>query len=200
LIYLHVVSAATVIVTLFVTVSSGHERHQHPGQLSGSLILSPAVVGSFIARGGTSGSVTLDVLVLWRGSPGWFMRGTRSAGRTTGDDRRYSVLRLQEGGLELAVAFDRQARTARIDRHDIVLGDANVVLVDKVDVPQGLEITGTACVAPQIEQPPEGIDIVFRNSPGLFAFLKCDAPLPEADAAVRQMVGATCKRIQAKPR
>lgn len=52
------------------------------GQTTGGTnrTLSPAVVASWQAHENGDGTGTVDLLVLWRGSPGWFTRGKDASG------------------------------------------------------------------------------------------------------------------------
>ena len=103
--------------------------------------LSATVIGSYVVR---NGEITL--IVLWRGSPGWFSRGgsgssgggggSSSAGRATGS------LWFTQGGKSFSIDFDYTAGTARLLEQEIRLPDTNVVLVDDVDGVSGARIVG----------------------------------------------------------
>ena len=166
-----------------------------------------------VPREAQTGPVTLDLLILWRGAPGWFMRGggpnLESGG---GDNKGHVSVHVERFGLVLDVTLDTDKRVAQIAGNQVALGDANVVLVDGLDVPGGLAISGTRAVGPRIEQPPSGLFDVFRGAPDLVPFLCCEARLPvlpapkEAPAGastaivgyMQQVLDANCARIQGK--
>jgi len=87
----------------------------------------------------------LELLVLWRGQRGWQeagplrFRGRASACAGGAAQCGGSVHdRITVGGVELEVRIDRDAGVARILGTEILLGDVNVVLVDRVDSAGGV--------------------------------------------------------------
>ena len=49
---------------------------RHPSWTSsGSRVVSPAVAATWITKHRQAGDGELELLVLWRGSPGWFLEG-----------------------------------------------------------------------------------------------------------------------------
>src|SRR5947209_1235797 len=99
---------------------------------SSSRIVSATVVATSVTRNGE-----LTLLVLWRGSPGWFARGERGngAGETisAGRSGESSWHWISYGGLTFAIELDFDAHTVRVLNRNISLIDTNVVLVDHVD-------------------------------------------------------------------
>ena len=103
-------------------------------------------------------------------------------------------------------------RVVQIAGTEVPLGDANVVMVDRVDVPDGLTIFGTGTVERRVDALPNGLYDALRGAPDLVTFLRCDASLPvppapkdvpaEAAAAVaaylQQAMDAGCARMQGK--
>lgn len=170
---------------------------------SGSRVVSPAVVASWIAHTEQGGPPELELLVLWRGAPGWFMRTDSSgssgsiSGRSGSDDqdRGLWVDQLNYGGLSLGLEFDRRAHTARVQGQEVSLGSANVILIDDVDQASGPIVAGSLRVDPQLVEAVQ-IETVVRRSPELFDFLRCDAKLP--DSAEQAMLDSICARM--KPR
>src|SRR5687768_7809359 len=74
--------------------------------------ISPVAVMTWVTRHGSDGVHTLDLIVVWRGNPGWFMRGSQqsSGGGTAGAVRQT----LRYGDLQLELAFHSTKRTAEI--------------------------------------------------------------------------------------
>ena len=171
---------------------------------SGSRLVSPAVVATWLVRRVPQGTRELELLVLWRGNPGWFMRagsnessGSVSSG-SAGDesDRGILVEHLSYGGIVLDLEFDRSRRTARVQDHDVSLQSANVILVDEVDGATGPQIAGSLQVDPLYPDEPAGIEVVIRRNPELYDFLRCDTKVP--DANTQSMIDKICEQM--KPR
>jgi hypothetical protein len=166
---------------------------------SGSHPVSPAVVATWIVRREPRASAELDLLVLWRGEPGWFM--AEGAGESRGvtmtaegeDSRGIVVEHLTYGDVRLNFEFDQRKRTARVQDQEITLGSANVILVDEVDGETGPRIAGSLEVDPRFPDAPDDIAVIIRRNPELYAYLRCDAKLP--DATVQTMIDTLCARM-----
>ena len=187
------------------TTPDSEERHILGPTEVGSFPISPAVMATFIAHGEPqpppippqtlTGPMTLDLLVLWRGAPGWFLKGDHSSGSSWGDDRGHVNVRLEQGGVVLEIDLNKQNGTARIAGHDLALGDANVILVDGVDLPEGPKVVGTQSVDPLTEPLPDGLYIILRRAPDLLPFMQCGAVLPDTAGFVQQVFDASCARM-----
>ena len=120
--------------------SRGPQPPVRQDQSSGDQTVSPSVIASAATRRDTSGLVSVDILILWRGSPGWMYRrtgsGSSSSGASPSRDGTHSVS-LYQGGLQLTATFDPASRAARVLGERVDLKDANVVLVDRVDSADG---------------------------------------------------------------
>lgn len=166
-----------------------------PVQSSGDRVLSPAVVGGWFTHSDAPGSGTLDLLVLWRGSPGWHMRagprGSSGGGSSTG---RRSVT-LKYGGLFLQALFDGPARLAEIEDRKVPLNDDSVLLVDDVDSVSGSKVVKTLRIDPQLSDPSSS-EIAIRRSPELVAYLRCDVRLP--DARQQAVMDTICAQVIGK--
>ena len=87
-----------------------------PGSVSiqgGDQVVSPVAMATWVARVGSDGTRVLQMLVLWRGSPGWFARGSGSGASGGGDGRRYRST-IRRGEVQLQVEFDSQTQLATI--------------------------------------------------------------------------------------
>jgi hypothetical protein len=156
-------------------------------------ILSPAVVGGMFTHREASGSESLDLLVLWRGSPGWHLRGTDHGGSAGGggmSGRRGMTIRY--GTLSLYAAFEPATRHCQIEDKDVPLGDDNVVLVDDVDGASGLRVVKTMRIDPALPEPGR-MELAIRRSPELVAFLRCDVKLP--DARQQALMDVICGQV-----
>jgi len=221
------VSASTVAVLamLFVSLLAGCGGEKRPAaptapaseQQQWSLgatsmatwAISPTVMVTFITRGEStrpqpppspppSGPVTLELMVLWRGAPGWFLKGGQQSSSGGGDDKGHVNVRLEQAGVVLEVNLDRPMGMAHIGGQEVVLGDANVIMVDDVDVPGGLHVAGTRSVDPRTQALPDGVYTVLRGAPDLISFLRCEARLPEPAGFMQQVLDASCARMVVK--
>ena len=114
---------ATMVGALLVTVGPVEIRAQ---TRASSRPVSPTVFASYISRG-----EHLTLLVLWRGSPGWFWSVEGGSGGAGGSgDRMFQVV--NAGGLTFRIEYDFQAGTATVEGRTVTLNDTNVVLVDNV--------------------------------------------------------------------
>jgi hypothetical protein len=156
----------------------------------GTSVMSPSVLASAAMRRDASGLTTVDILVLWRGSPGWLYRRTGLGGAMSGGsparDGTISIS-VQQGGLQLTAHYDPAVQVATILGERVQMKGANVVFVDRVDSPDGPVIAGTATVPPRIAT----VDVapLLRDTPELLAYLRCEAQLPKPmnESAMQQV-------------
>jgi len=152
-------------------------------QSDGTSIVSPSVVASSSTRRDASGALTVDLLILWRGSPGWSFRRTAAAESMANSSAardgavNFSV---EQGGLHLTARYDPAGKTVTILGERVDLAGANVVFVDRVDSPDGPVIAGTTTVRPRnVARGLPVVPAVLRDTPELLAYLRCEAQLPE---------------------
>ena len=137
-----------------------------------NVIVSPSVIASAVATGTHTGA-RLDLLVLWRGSPAWFMKG--SGQRSSGGGNECTVrVSLSRGDLTFSLALDRTTRVLEIQGKTVSMGQDNVVFVDKVDSPEGPQVVKTLTIDPVLTEPLIRIQSVLRRSPEILSFLQCD--------------------------
>lgn len=193
--------------------SPASTSRQFGTQSNSGQVVSPVVLATYVARVWGDGTQTLQMLVMWRGSPGWFARGSESSGSGGGDGRRYHST-VRRGDLQLQVELDTETRlvtiskaplvplpqspniqTATIQSNHIDLGDRNVILVDEVDGANGPRILGTLRVEPALPagRRPLEVEDILRQSPELVSFLRCDTRLP--DPLLQQMAEIVCARV-----
>ncbi len=170
-------------VALLLVIQSPKSA-QSNGGLGGGVVrvLSPTVVATWIFHQDETGAAQLDLLVLWRGSPGWFTRGGGGGGSGSRgrDDTVVLTMRIQYGDVDLELVFDPVARMAQLDERQIPLGDANVILIDAVDtLPQ---VVGTTRVESTIPESGRRIEMVLRRSNELLEYLRCDVRLSDPNA------------------
>ena len=158
-----------------------------------TMATSAAVMTTYAIRQRPSGEV-LELLILWRGTPGWFTRGrsASSSGGLSGDNWRH---RFSQGGLEFEAALDFKTRTASVQGQLVKLGKANVVLVDDVDSPRGTRVAGTLTVDASLgkESGPLRILPVLARSKEIRDYLRCDTEL--SVQRLQERLAPVCARI-----
>jgi hypothetical protein len=111
---------------------------------SGSRVVSPTVVATTIIEYSSPDRAELQLLVLWRGAPGWFTNGGGSgsgSGQTSGGPL---LVNLSYGRLSFTLSFDAAAHRVAIQNMDVPLGpDDNVILLDAADGGGGPQVVGT---------------------------------------------------------
>ena len=171
-----------------------------------SRITSPTVVSSYLVD--DADEITL--LVLWRGSPGWFFRGTPGSGSGSGgwagSGGRGQSVYAEFGGLTFNMEFDFVANTAKVQGHDISLKETNVMLFDNVDSSTGPLLVAERHLDLRLTEQGDPVQIAMRRHQELFDYLQCETPLPlsamppEQPAPFQQYMQATisllCQRMR----
>ena len=190
-------AAVGLIVTgLPVTGAQQTPPPQPPGGQGGGGGTTPtsaAVMTTFVTRVTPSGDA-LELIILWRGTPGWFTGGrlSSSSGGTSKDGWRN---RFSQGGLEFEAALDFKTRIANVQGQIIKLGGANVILVDGVDSPKGARVAGTLTVDGRLGDGdgPFRILPVLARSKEIRDYLRCDTAL--AEERLQERLAPVCARI-----
>jgi hypothetical protein len=192
------------IAALVITAAGvGMARSFAQSSIGTNRVISPAVVASWQSRDLGDGTGALGFLVLWRGAPGWFMRGSSSSGggeiASGGSGKSYSHSWMSYGDITLTIDFASDAAdfppastVLTLAGREVPLRDANVVLVDGADT-EHPTVVATRLVEPAYEGP-DAVAAIVKRSPELFEFLRCDARMP--DATVQPMIEAICRRMQ----
>jgi hypothetical protein len=168
---------------------AGDEQTSRSTTGPGTQVISPTVEVSVITERQADGADHLELLVLWRGAAGWFLRpGSMTAGRGTAAGR--SHLTIQRGDLQLTLDYDRATRVVTIQGKPFTLGTDNVVFVDAVDVPGGAKVAGTMRVPRAMPGSAGQIGLVLKESREIMSFLRCDTALP--DVPERAWLGGLC--------
>ena len=175
------------------------------GSTGGTRPVSPSVLATDMCVVDAAGRGTLELLVLWRGSPGWFRKGTGGASGSGGGGSMGAgpspMIRSEwvlQGGVNLAVRFDPAARKVWIQDKEIALDEANVVLVDGVDSPAGPQVVRTLRIDPEYRTPtrPLPVQTFIRRSPELVEFLQCDISVPGLQPYEQQVFDMWCAWVK----
>lgn len=158
------------------------------GSTGGTAPVSLSVLATQMCVVDTAGNGTLELLVLWRGTPGWFRKSGGGASGSGGGGSMGAgpgpMIRsawVSQGGVNLSVRFDPVARTAWIQDAEIAMNDANVVLVDDVDSSAGPRVVRTLRIDPAYQTTPATpamAQLFIRRSPELVEFLQCGVSVP----------------------
>ena len=150
-----------------------------------------SVSGSTVATLVTQDWSAVDLLVLWRGQPGWFMVPDYQA--STGGSGPLFDGTLFFAGHLFNWDINFVTRIAHIAGSRLDLKERNVVLVDGIDASAGPRIVKTLKVDenPSVDFPAVG-PLVWRI-PELAAFLQCDQRF--ADAKVQMLHGLACTPV-----
>lgn len=137
----------------------------------------------------------LTLLVLWRGTPGWWSRANHGGGGGGGNGER-EFQQIREGGLTFQIDYDFRAGTASLVERTISLTDVNVILVDNVDGPTRPVIVGMRFIDPQLPaSEPDAPLAMIRREPELYEFLRCDVGLPPSREAVAPLLDEMITRM-----
>ncbi|HEV3063271.1 MAG TPA: hypothetical protein VGY48_33810 [Vicinamibacterales bacterium] len=174
-----VAGASTLAAFAALSAAAADPAGQARGFASGgsgtstSRIASPTVVASWSSHENYADGSSTTLLVLWRGTPGWFSKDGRSGGSGGGSggaaggggggaasgaglSGSYAYEYVFQGGLTFMMEFDYAKKIVKILDQEISLAETNVVLVDFVDSPGGPQIVGTRWIdaAPRIDSAP----------------------------------------------
>ena len=184
------------LLMLLCLVMCGHVTLRAQIEVS-SRPISPTVLATSIVRGKNTA-----LIVLWRGSPGWFWRDGNDRAETTSGSSERMVYTLTSGTVHAEIEYDVSGNTARLLNREVSLKDATVVLVDNVDSLGGPVIVGERVVSPGSGTPGNPEVGVFQLNPDLYDFLQCHAALPASrDPTVdlkQRMLAASCDHLRAK--
>jgi len=186
------VSVVVTVASATVFAQAPRREQAPPGvpmDSSTSRPVSATVVATTMVRT-IDGASALNLMVLWRGSNGWFLKsGARSSGG--GGTRQALNARATFAGIDLLAELDLQPRAVRIQGKPATLkpADANVILVDGVEGPD-LQVVSTLKIDPAIASDRE-IEPLFKRSPEVLAFLQCDQK--SASASVQVLADRSCQ-------
>ena len=185
--------------------AQGRSTFSGGGGSSTSRVASPTVVASWRTHDNWADGRSTTLLVLWRGTPGWFSKGDGRGGSGSGGgssaqgSRSHGFEELWQGGLSFRMEFDDDARIVTMMNQELSLDSVNVVLVDFVDSANGATIVGTRWIEPAAAaDKPAAVDAiasVVRRSPELFDYLRCDLTLP-AESVMGRVMPMLCAQMR----
>ncbi|MEO8077940.1 MAG: hypothetical protein ABI818_16555 [Acidobacteriota bacterium] len=148
-----------------------------------SNIVSATVVATFCGHRLDRDEI-LDLLIVWRGRPGWFQRreggragggGSRTLGAgTKGHVAQYSMY----GAVTIDFDADFDAGVVTIGDVRIPLNGVNTVFVDHVDEPGVRRVSATRWSEPRLPLTGDRNVTMVRRSRELLNYLQCEVPIP----------------------
>jgi hypothetical protein len=159
---------------------------------SGTQPISAVALVTWVSKQGRPNE--LDLAIVWRGRPGWFMegQGSRESGGGTSTMLQQTITR---GETSLSFRFVFLSRQLTIlDGPAIDLEDANVVLVDNVSDPRKTAVVMKLTIPSKLTGPGELVP-PFGRSHEIFPFLQCEVEVPEPMA--RPVFERLCRDLRA---
>jgi hypothetical protein len=171
------------------------------GNQSAARVVSPTVFASWASHWNRSDGTPVTLLVLWRGTPGWFSKGGSSSGSGSfgkAGPSGYSISQsFTNGGRTFELAFDVDREIVKILGQEVSLRAVNVILVDGADDDGGPRIVALQWVDPAPEDQLKGRDAIadaVRRTPGLFEYLQCHLELDNPQ--LNKMMALICDQMR----
>ena len=167
-------------------------------------IVSSTVVATFCGHHQGENEM-LDLLIVWRGAPGWFHNrpfGSSGGGgfnRFGAGTRGHVAMHQTYGNVTIDFEVDFDANNVTIGDRTVALGRVNTMLVDNVDRPGVHHISAMRWTAPAL---PLGGDVnlmLVERSRELLNDLQCDQPMPRPPSGISQPTVITvCEKLKQK--
>jgi hypothetical protein len=198
----HARSAAVVMLLLPLAVSPTHAQTARPtpppaarGSGGGTMPTSASAMVTFRTR--SIGDVQeLELLILWRGTPGWWTTGSAGgSGSSGGGSGGAWSHRFSQGGRTFEISGNSNVHTADILGKTFDLTKGNAILIDGVDSSEGPRVVGTVAVDPRLPNggDPNQILMLLGRVKELREHLRCEAPL--ADPALQARLVSMCALV-----
>lgn len=153
--------------------------------------VSPSVLATLFSRDGK-----IELVVLWRGGPGWFGAGDHAGSSGGSGANGAFTTRLDYGGIKLALIYNGHTRTATVQGRTVPLADnTNVILVDGVDAADGPTSIEPAVLDTRLDSPNPTLASVFSRSSEVVAFLRCDVGT-RSEIATRMVNQLVCDELK----
>lgn len=167
-------------------------------------IVSSSVVATFCGHP-AAGDEMLDVLILWRGRPGWFYRQSHSGvgyggssldsgGWTRGHVSQFATY----GDVTIGFDADFDAETVKIGEVILPIDRFNTVVVDAVDEPAARHISARRRTEPRLALTGEPNLELARRSPAFVTDLRCDEPMPVPPPTPQVRVITVCEKLRSR--
>ncbi len=189
---------ARAIVTLRTFAQAITEQPRESASCQSDIVSSTAVSTFCGHRQGDNEIV--DLLILWRGKPGWFQsKGTGSGG--SGGSRKFGagtngvVSQSQSyGGVTIAFHADFDSNSATIGQSTIKLDRINTIVVDDVD--RDWRVTNTRWTDPALPLVGDWNLLLATRSREFVRDLQCDIPMPAPPPLRQLQVHTVCDKLK----
>ena len=181
--------------------TTGCQMHEDPSCQSD--IVSASAISSFCGHAEGPAQVP-DLVILWRGEPGWFLAPTPGGVNAVGGARSYGAgtrghvsETRRYGGITIGFDADFDAEVLKVGASAIPLDRVNTVVLDYVG--GEWRVTAKRWTEPR---PPVAGDwnlALARRSPEFLRDLRCELPMPAAVPAgpgARPLVVTVCERLK----
>ena len=187
---------ALITVRIFAQVMLQQPRESASCQ---SDIVSSTVVSTFCGHRQGDNEI-VDLLILWRGKPGWFQsKGTGSGG--SGGSRKFGagtngVVSQSQSYGEVTIAFhaDFDTNSATIGQSTIKLDRINTIVVD--DVERDWHITNTRWTDPALPLVGDWNLMLATRSREFVRDLQCNIPMPAPPPLAQVRVHTVCDKLK----
>jgi len=173
-----VLSAFAGVLAVAIALQSAPTRSSSGGNAP----ISPTVFATWLTERIGNGPVELRLLVLWRGTPGWYFVPGGGIRESSDGARRHQTI--EYGDIRLTLDYGAGDALA-INGRRVHLGADNVVYVDDVDAVAGARVVRTSRIPSKLPGSAGQIGLAIRDLSDVVAYLKCDA---RASDAQRQMM------------
>ena len=151
-------------------------------------MISPTVFASWVTERVGNDPEELRLLVLWRGTPGWFFVGGGRIGLSSGRPRSHRIIEYGDVRLTLDYGVDD---AVAINGHEVHLGADNVVYVDDVDAPAGARVVRTSRIPSTLPSAAQ-IGLAIRDVPEVVRYLQCEARAADGQRQMMIEMVAAC--------
>ena len=189
---MHATLAAVAMAIATMTLAADQRRESSACQTD---IVSATVVSTYCGHH-ENGNEVLDLVVLWRGKPGWFL----GLGRGTGGSRTFApgmagIVSAREmyGDVTIEFTADFDRRVATIGSFPIDLSKVNTVAID--DVEGAGRLSASAWTEPRLPADGDWNRALARKSVLIREFLRCDVPMPATSRHTLPIV-TVCERLR----
>ena len=186
-------------VFIAVSVLAARGAQQQPESSScQSDIVSSTVVSSFCGHHDGEHEV-LDLVILWRGTPGWFHgkgTGRRGGGgsRVVGGTKGLVSQSTYYGDVTIAFEANFDMRVAKVAQSTVTLDHVNTIVADNVS--GDWHITSTRWTDPELPLVGDWNLALARRSPGFVRDLRCEIPMPAPPRLPQVPILTVCDKLK----
>lgn len=160
-------------------------------------IVSSTVVSSFCGHH-ESGNEVLDLLILWRSTPGWFGTGASGSGgsHVTGGTKGIVSESTSYGGVKITFAANFDTQSATVAESTLTLDHLNTIVVDFVD--GDWRITSTRWTEPGLPLDGDWNLALARRSREFVRDLRCEIPMPPLPRLSQARILTVCEKLKTR--